>query len=177
MMATPIATKTTNAAAVSHPAPATTTVAKPALVVASNTKRAPVKPPVTKPAPAPAAITTHLERTSSGGATITNSPQPAAAGASSDTVRARYDSMARDFAAQAGGSHTLQFELVCETSSITRAISEAGSKVWFVSMSYHGRPCYRVFWGRFNSSAEAAAATSQFPAALGVKPVVVKIPR
>ena len=110
--------------------------------------------------------------------TITNTPKPgtAAPTASSDSLRAKYDGMARDFAAQTGGSYTLQFELVCETSSITRAIAEAGDKVWFVSMTYRGRPCYRVFWGRFNSSADATAATSQFPAALGVKPVVVRIP-
>jgi septal ring-binding cell division protein DamX len=120
-------------------------------------------------------MATHLERTN-GVATITNTPQRTAA-SSSDPVRAKYDGMARDFTAQTGGSYTLQFELVCETSSITRAIAEAGNKVWFVPTSYRGRPCYRVFWGRFNSSADATAATSQFPPALGVKPVVVKIPR
>jgi septal ring-binding cell division protein DamX len=85
--------------------------------------------------------------------------------------------MARDFAAQKGGSYTVQFELVCETASITRALAEAGDKVWFVSTNYRGRPCYRVFWGRFATSAEANAATKQLPAALGATPVVVKIPR
>jgi len=107
----------------------------------------------------------------------TAAPKTPTAAASSDSVRAKYDGMARAFAAQTGGSYTLQFELVCETSSITRAIAEAGDKVWFVTTSYRGRPCYRVFWGRFSSSAEATTGTSQFPAALGVKPVVVKIPR
>jgi len=85
--------------------------------------------------------------------------------------------MARDFAAQTGGTYTVQFELVCETASITRAIAEAGSKVWFVPISYRGRPCYRVFWGRFDTSAEASAAAKQLPAGLGATPVVVKIPR
>ncbi|MGH9423945.1 MAG: DUF4388 domain-containing protein, partial [Thermoanaerobaculia bacterium] len=142
MSTTTAAPQTTSTPIVSKPIP----IAKPTLIVASNTKRAPVKPVVSKPAPSTPAVATHLERTSNG-ATITNSPQPAAATNSSDPVRAKYDGMARDFAAQTGGSYTLQFELVCETSSITRAISEAGSKVWFVSMSYRGRPCYRVFWG------------------------------
>lgn len=122
--------------------------------------------------PATATMAPHLERTTSG-ATITNTSQPAT---TSDAARAKYDGMARDFSAQKGGSYTVQFELVCETASITRALAEAGDKVWFVSTNYHGRPCYRVFWGRFATSAEANAATKQLPAALGVTPVVVKIP-
>ena len=84
--------------------------------------------------------------------------------------------MASNFAAQKGGSHTLQFELVCET-AFGRALNEGGDKVWFVRTSYRGRPCYRVFWGRFDSSAEANAASKQLPASLGATPVVVKIPR
>ena len=69
------------------------------------------------------------------------------------------------------------FELVCETASVTRAINEGGGKVWFVRTSYHNRPCYRVFWGRFASSGEANAASKELPASLGSAPVVVKIPR
>lgn len=85
--------------------------------------------------------------------------------------------MARDFAAQKGGTYTVQFELVCETASITRALAEAGDKVWFVPTSYRGRPCYRVFWGRFATSAEASAGAKQLPAGIGATPVVVRIPR
>jgi septal ring-binding cell division protein DamX len=85
--------------------------------------------------------------------------------------------MATDFAAQKSGNYTLQFELVCETASVTRAISEGGGKIWFVPTTYRGRPCYRVFWGRFDSSAEAKAASAELPASLGSAPVVVKIPR
>ena len=85
--------------------------------------------------------------------------------------------MASEFAAQKGGNYTLQFELVCETSSVTRAINEGGGKVWFVRTSYRSRPCYRVFWGRFDSTADAKAAAKELPASLGSAPVVVKIPR
>jgi septal ring-binding cell division protein DamX len=116
---------------------------------------------------------THIERTTTS-ATITNA---ASAVPSADATRAKYDGMATDFAAQKGGSHTLQFELVCETASISRALSAGGNNVWFVKTSYRGRPCYRVFWGRFDSSAAANAATKQLPASLGASPVVVKIPR
>ncbi len=153
------------------PAIHTTTAApKPPVHIASA--RAPiVAPPVTATQP------THLQRTSAG-ATITNAPSSGSDSSpapGSDAARAKYDGMAHDFAAQKGGNYTVQFELVCETSSVTRALAEVGDKVWFVPVSYHGRPCYRVFWGRFNSSAEANAATK--PAALGKAPVVVKIPR
>jgi hypothetical protein len=148
----------------------TTAAPKPPVHIASA--RAPiVAPPVTATQP------THLQRTSAG-ATITNAPSSGSDSSpapGSDAARAKYDGMARDFASQKSGSYTVQFELVCETSSITRALAEVGDKVWFVPVSYHGRPCYRVFWGRFNSSAEANAAAK--PAALGKAPVVVKIPR
>jgi septal ring-binding cell division protein DamX len=121
---------------------------------------------------------THLERTATG-ATITNASTNASTTAppSTDVTRAKYDGMASDFAGQKGGNYTLQFELVCETTSVTRALNEGGGKVWFVRTSYRNRPCYRVFWGRFGSSAEANAAAKELPASLGSAPVVVRIPR
>jgi len=150
-----------------HVAATTTTAAK-----SSPPKVAATTPPKVAPRPTPVNSTTHLERTATG-ATITNS----SSAPSTDATRAKYDGMASDFAAQKGGSYTLQFELVCETASVTRAISEGGGKVWFVRTSYRNRPCYRVFWGRFDSSADANAASKELPASLGSAPVVVKIPR
>jgi hypothetical protein len=161
----------THATTTTNPPPAvhtTTTAPKPPVHIATPLI---VSPPVT------ATQATRLQRTSAG-ATITNVPSSNSASSpapGSDAMRTKYDGMARDFAAQKSGSYTVQFELVCETTSITRALAEVGDKVWFVPTSYRGRPCYRVFWGRFNSSAEANAATK--PAALGKAPVVVKIPR
>jgi hypothetical protein len=135
-------------------------------------------PPKTTSRPAPIDSTTHLELTAAG-ATITNTSATNAstAATSTDATRGRYDGMASNFAAQKGGKYTLQFELVCETASVTRALSEGGGKVWFVRTSYRNRPCYRVFWGRFDSSADANAASKELPASLGSAPVVVKIPR
>ena len=127
-----------------------------------------------KPIP-PASNSPHLERTASGAPTISNTPTGSAP--ANDATRAKYDNMAKDFAAQKGGAYTVQFELVCETASITRALSEAGNKAWFVPTSYRGRPCYRVFWGRFATSAEAMAASKSMPSGLSKAPVVVKIPR
>jgi septal ring-binding cell division protein DamX len=137
------------------------------------------KPSIAKVAPVPAstaaATTPHLERTAGGAATITNTPSASAP--ASDATRGKYDAMARDFAAQESGNYTVQFELVCETASVTRALNASREKVWFVPISFRGRPCYRVFWGRFETSAEAIAASKQMPADLGATPVVVKIPR
>jgi cytoskeletal protein RodZ len=166
--APPPATHTTTAASKQPPAHTTTAAPRPPVHAATASI---VAPPVTAPQ------ATRLQRTSAG-ATITNVPSSASASSpapGSDAMRSKYDGMARDFAAQKSGNYTVQFELVCETTSITRALAEVGDKVWFVATSYRGRPCYRVFWGRFNSSAEANAATK--PAALGKAPVVVKIPR
>lgn len=166
--APPTATHTTTVASQQPPVHTTTAAPKPPVHAAGARI---VAPPVT------ATQATRLQRTSSG-ATITNVPSSTSASSpapGSDAMRSKYDGMARDFAAQKSGNYTVQFELVCETTSITRALAEVGDKVWFVQTSYRGRPCYRVFWGRFNSSAEANATTK--PAALGKAPVVVKIPR
>jgi septal ring-binding cell division protein DamX len=163
-----------------RPAPPTATA--PTRIAATTTSAPPPATPRTAAVrPAPVASTTHLERTASG-ATITNastarSSASTPAAPSTDATRARYDSMASDFAAQKGGNYTLQFELVCETASIKRALDEGGDKVWFIRTSYRNRPCYRVFWGRFDTSAEASAASKQLPASLGSTPVAVRIPR
>jgi septal ring-binding cell division protein DamX len=170
---TPITTTPKTTTAATHIVPTTTTASP---LVAATTTTASVKRAAAKPSPKPAPIdssTTHLERTAAG-ATITNASSTPK---STDATRAKYDGMASDFAAQKGGNYTLQFELVCETTSVTRALSEGGGKVWFVRTSYRNRPCYRVFWGRFDNSADANTASKELPASLGSAPVVVKIPR
>jgi hypothetical protein len=158
------------AATTSTPAAQKTATAPPQRAAAGVSAKAAARP-------APVNSTTHIDRTSTG-ATITNATTTnATAAASTDGTRAKYDTMASNFAVQKGGNYTLQFELVCETASVTRALNEGGGKVWFVPTSFRKRPCYRVFWGRFDSSAEANAAAKELPAALGSAPVVVKIPR
>ena len=165
---------------------ATTTSAKTAIPNAAATS---APPPVPRPV-ATATVAQHVEPTSTAtprlertttGVSISNGPTASSAStansANSDAMRAKYDGMARGFASQKGGHYTIQFELVCETASITRALSESGEKVWFLSTTYHGRSCYRVFWGRYETSAEALAAAKQMPAGMGAVPVVVKIPR
>jgi methionine-rich copper-binding protein CopC len=169
-----VTTSSAPATATTAPAHVAATTSTPA---AQKTATAPPHAAATAARPAPVNSTTHIDRSSTG-ATITNATTTNTTGApSTDASRAKYDTMATNFAAQKGGNYTLQFELVCETASVTRALNEGGGKVWFVPTSFRKRPCYRVFWGRFDSSAEANAAAKELPAALGSAPVVVKIPR
>jgi len=86
--------------------------------------------------------------------------------------------MAEEYARTASGNFTVQFELVCQTSSLAKATQAGGSNVWFVPISYRGQSCYRVFWGRYGTREAATRAWVQIPAAMrGAKPVVVPIPK
>ncbi len=104
-------------------------------------------------------------------------PQRAAVrpGAGAD-LRERYDLMAREYSADAADTpYTLQFEIVCETSSVSLALENGGSSVWFVPIDYADRPCFRVFWGRYQDQQAAEAAAGEIPSALqGSRPVVVQ---
>jgi septal ring-binding cell division protein DamX len=95
-----------------------------------------------------------------------------------DALRSKYDAMAQQHAADPVGAYTVQFELVCETASITKAMAAGGSAVWWLPTTYHGKPCYRVFWGRFSTHDEAVKAAADIPASLrSPGSAVVKIPR
>ncbi len=142
-----------------------------------------IPPAPTQPKKVAAIDTPRVDRTSTGGATITNGgitnggSAPVASGNASDLQR-KYESMGRDFRASAEGNFTYQIELVCETASVTRALGNGGARVWFVPTTFHGRSCYRIFWGRFDTNEAALAATRSIPAGLkGSAPVVIRIPR
>ena len=203
LVITPTATTTNPPSPPKTPAPVptanptvavTTTTTHPVTVAAAPPGRSPAlaataaspherktPPPVTQGAgaktPSPVSSTTaRLERPASGNAVITNAGGPPAAGAN-DAQRARYDAMAREHAANATGAYTIQFELVCETPSLAKAIA-AGEKVWFTPLTYRGRSCYRVYWGRYGTAAEAQGAKGEIPASLRESaPVVVRIAR
>src|SRR5438874_630972 len=170
---------------VPRPTPAPTTP-----VVTTGTTGTVAKPPVQatattatgtvagQPARTPALPVTRLERSTSGAATITNTATAAPPPPANPALRAKYDAMAQKQAADPVGAYTVQFELVCETSSITKAMEAGRSAVWWLPTNYHGKPCYRVFWGRFATREEAVKAAAEIPDALhGSPPVVVKIPR
>jgi septal ring-binding cell division protein DamX len=81
-------------------------------------------------------------------------------------ARARYDAMARDFAANPRGNFTVQIQILCEPSNLEMAMRAGGDNVWFVPQPIGARSCYRVFWGRYATREEAQRAFAQVPASL-----------
>jgi septal ring-binding cell division protein DamX len=184
-------TATTTVAAATIP-PVTTTTEPPPPAVKITPKSTPktageAAGAPQKPASAPQRTvstpnTTHIERNAAGVATMTNSgtaaPLPKVS-VKEDAMRSHYDDMAQTFASQATGNFTVQFELVCQTSSVTKAIQAGGSNVWFIPIAYRGQNCYRVFWGHYPTKAEAQKALADVPSALraGSTPSVVSVPK
>ncbi len=98
--------------------------------------------------------------------------------AAAPKVSGKYAAMAAEFARNPKGNFTLQFELVCQEASLSKAVADGGENVWFVPTTYRSQPCYRVFWGHYDTHDAATAATTQIPAALhSGKPVVVAGPK
>ncbi len=175
------------------PPPPTGTTATTTVATVVPTTTLPVAITTTAPAPHPSQVTTtqppqqvapvtstvaRVEKTPSGSVIPNTTTAKAAVPPATDADRQRYETMAKEFAADKSGTFTVQFELVCEAASITRALREGGSNVWFLPISYHNRSCYRVFWGRYATEQQAQAGANAIPQSLReAKPVVVHIPR
>ena len=138
------------------------------------------------PAPSPAIMPQPTkDAAEGGGAPLKTSASPAPARTArtvaspvSSPAAGRYEAMAQEFARTASGNFTVQFELVCQTSSLAKAVQAGGANVWFVPISYRGQSCYRVFWGRFPTREAAMAAWVKIPSSIrGAKPVVVAVPK
>lgn len=103
----------------------------------------------------------------------TPTPEPPLA---TGDIKARYDAMAREFAANPTGNFTVQVQILCDPANVAKAMSAGGSNIWFVPQTIGARSCYRVFWGRYNTRDEAQQAMAAIPADLrdrnsAVKPV------
>jgi septal ring-binding cell division protein DamX len=98
-------------------------------------------------------------------------PEPAP---SADGIRARYDAMAQQFAANPTGNFTVQVQILCEPSNVAKAMSAGGSNIWFVPQTIGARSCYRVFWGHYNTRDEAQRAMTAIPADLRDRSAAVK---
>jgi septal ring-binding cell division protein DamX len=60
--------------------------------------------------------------------------------------------------------YTIQLELVCELPSLEEAWRyDRRGAMWLASAEHRGRPCFRVFWGRYASLDEARRATESVP--------------
>ena len=111
--------------------------------------------------------------------TQTATPRPTPQPVTGGDVKARYDAMAREFAANPVGNYTIQFAIVCDPSNVTKALrSSAADRVWFIPISVKERSCYRLFWGGFQTREQADAALPTIPGELREsKPSVVTVPR
>ena len=157
-VSTSAATTTTTAA----PVPATATV--PAAATGSQPATPTTEPPaalVPAPVPVPAPST----------AKVPASTPPAT------PDRARYEAMAREFAANPSGRFAVQFAIVCEPANVTGAL-RASTEVWFTPIRVKERSCFRLFYGRYETREEAERALPQLPGELREsRPSVVTIPR
>ncbi|HEX9982169.1 MAG TPA: SPOR domain-containing protein [Thermoanaerobaculia bacterium] len=153
---------TTDPAATATQSTTTTATAPPAPPATTTVAPTPTPAPRAAPTPAPAA-------------TSTSSALPVVTPAGDAASRQRYDAMARDFAASPSGNFTVQFAIFCQPRSVTNALRAGGDNVWFVR---HGNSCYRVFWGHYETRAEAQQALAGLPASLrDPATAVVRVPR
>ena len=171
---------TTSSAATSTTTTASTPSTIPAPMTTTIAHTATVAPPPHPPAATqtnPPAVASRLEK-SPGGSTITNTP-PTAAAPPTDGSREHYDAMARQYAQNASGNFTIQFELVCQPASVAKAIAAGGSSVWFVPTTYRGQSCYRVFWGHYDTREAAMQSVAGIPQPLRSEatPVVIAVPK
>lgn len=176
------ATTTESAATMTLTPVTTAATASSAPTVATRAPAAPPPVTATESVPPPVAATSGASAKKSvpPAATVpaaVTAAKPPATPASGDATRARFDAMAREFAEQANGVWSVQFELVCQTYSVKKALDAGGKNVWFVPIGYRGQPCYRVFWGRFGSREEAQRSVARIPSPLrsASAPVVVRV--
>ena len=117
---------------------------------------APEPPPTTTIVPTPAVPAPTAEAVSP--------PRAPQAAATPGGARARYDAMAREYAANPTGNFAVQFAIVCEPANVTKALrGSGGGEVWFIPITLGGRSCYRMFWGRFATREEAERGMARMP--------------
>jgi septal ring-binding cell division protein DamX len=138
---------------------ATTGVATDTATTASATAAPVPTPAIITPAPAPVATASAEPAPNQPLPRVTARPQGGAG-------RERYDAMARDFAANPSGAFTVQIQILCDPSNLDKVMRAGGENVWFVPQTIGARSCYRVYWGHFNTRAEAQQGLAQVPASI-----------
>ena len=91
------------------------------------------------------------------------------------------DLFARALQEQAPDRYAIQLLLACQDSTLESAFERLPERVlYFVSTSYRGQTCYRLFDGIYPSEAEARADLERLPPLFregGNRPAVVRLPR
>jgi septal ring-binding cell division protein DamX len=101
-------------------------------------------------------------------ATATTQPLPVVTPRTTTATagRARYDEMARQYAANPQGNFTVQIQILCDPGNLEKAMRAGGDNLWFVPQALGARACYRVYWGRYSTREEAQRALANVPASL-----------
>lgn len=149
--------------AIPTPAPATPAPSPPPLPSATAVRptTAPHTPVATPPpVPTPRVVPTPPA------ALPAPSPRPTAA--ASVATRAEWLTLGerhrRLLERQPSALFTIQLELVCELPSLTDAWRfDRGGEMWLAPAEHRGRPCFRVFWGRYAELDEARRARASVP--------------
>ncbi len=170
---TPSATTTTAPPAetgtiVEVPVTATETTATTA-TVATTTTQAPAPAPMTITAAPPAPVPAPAEALPVVRPRTTTAPTTAAT-----PGRARYDEMARQYAANPQGNFTVQIQILCDPGNLEKAMRAGGDNLWFVPQPLGERSCYRLYWGHYNTRDEAQRALANVPASLRDRNSAVK---
>ncbi|HJQ40868.1 MAG TPA: DUF4388 domain-containing protein [Thermoanaerobaculia bacterium] len=152
-------------------APTTTTVAALDTTDTTDTTTATATTQTTATAPVQTDTGAALPRVTPKPLVVAAAPEPAPA---TSEIKARYDAMAREFAANATGNFTVQVQILCEPANVAKAMGAGGSNIWFVPQTIGARACYRVFWGRYATRDEAQQAMAAIPADLRDRSAAVK---
>ena len=91
------------------------------------------------------------------------------------------ESFHRALSVQKAGTHAIQLLLACQGSTVEKAFARAPDRtLYFVTTTYRGQTCYRLFDGLYASAAEARRDLDKIPATFredGNRPVIVRVPR
>jgi hypothetical protein len=105
-------------------------------------------------------------------------PRVTARAAATGAGRDRLDTMAREYASNPQGNFTVQIQILCDWSNLEKLVRSSGDNVWFVPQTIGERACYRVFWGHYETRAQAQQALAQIPAsARDANSAVKAVPR
>jgi hypothetical protein len=117
--------------------------------------------------------------------TATPRPQPPPAGTNGPALLAagQYTQAADSFVARArtlpAGTMAIQILVACSSDTVAKAVATVGSdQLILLPVDFHGRSCFRLCWGTYDSSTSASAALATVPVYFrqgGARPTVVPL--
>jgi Domain of unknown function (DUF4388) len=156
----PVAPTTLRAAT---PAPPVSTAPSP---VPSPSLAASVAP-ATPPPATPVAVAPPATAPPATAPPATTAPAPVAADARGRLRRGEFAEAARDFTSEvrkAGSRYSVQVLVACSGETVQKALDNVpSSELFILPVNYHGKACYRICWGLYESQDRATAALLSLP--------------